>query len=181
MCGFGKGKCANFVATRFNENDFSFRLFAMDQAAALVGADPLPAAALVGPDPLAAAAQPPPAVHQEQPVVRAVVSLDMNTPVALSLDQNGVIIPVRLGRLLFDEDEDFDSDDDEDSDSDDDEDFDDDDDVKEEDDNGGSSQMDTDEDSDNNVGMNDTDDDDDAAGYESDASVVFLYEVITLD
>ena len=135
-----------------------------------------------------AAAQPPPAAHQDQAEVRAVVSLDQNIPVALTLDQNGTITPVRLGRLVFDvsdfdDSDDFDSDDFDSADADDfpsEDKHSDDDDVKEEDnDNGGSSQMDTDEDSDDNISSNDTDDD--ATGYESDASVVFLYEVITLD
>ena len=113
----------------------------MDQAAA---------AALVAPD---------------QPQVRLVVRLGMNIPVTLTLDENGSIATVGLGRPSFDV---HDCDDD-----DVDQNFNNNDSKEDSDD-----ENDDDEDSDDDDALMDTEDD---AGYESDNSVVFLGEVIHLD
>ena len=117
--------------------------FAMDQAAAaaLVGADQGQLAAVQG---LSDATG--------QPQVRLVVRLGMDIPVTLTLDENGSVTTVGLGRPSFD--------------------------VQDCEDNSEDNSDDDDEDSDDDNAQMDTEDD---SGYESDNSVVFLGEVIHLD
>ena len=92
---------------------------------------------------------------RDQPQVGLVVRLGMSIPVTLTMDENGSITTVGLGRPSFDV-QDYDNDDDDDQDY----------------------NNDSEEDSDNDDALMDTEDE---SGYESDDSVVFLGEVIRLD